>query len=90
MKVIGRQLIAQAPLSLTAKRRLSLWISQLKELRPASSAELSATFPESELGEGDEIVFRFPQSGVRVETLTSVSLGIVCIEHIYPEEVILR
>lgn len=86
MKIIGRKVLAECEVGPAARKRLALWVKQLKEARWTSFANLRASHPDAkELG-NSRFGFRFEDTGIEVEALASLELGIICIEKVVEQK----
>lgn len=82
MKIIGRKVLTESEVTPAAKKRLALWVKQLREARWSSFATIQISHPDAkELG-NSRFGFCFEDTGVEVEALASLELGIICIEKV--------
>ena len=87
MKVVGRKILADSDVAPLAKRRLALWVKQMKDARFSSLAHLKVAFPNiRELG-NNRVSFPFADSGIEVETFACFDHEIMCIDKIVEQDV---
>lgn len=87
MKIVGRKIVAECDASPPAKKRLALWVKQLADARWTTISHLKASHPEAkELG-NSRFGFPFKNSGIEVEALACLELGVICIEKVVEQKV---
>lgn len=82
MKLIGRKILANADITVPARRRLALWAKQITEADWDSLTSATIGFPQARTINGCRVVFPFAQFGLTVTALLSFEMGIVYVEEV--------
>ena len=78
--------MAECEVAPAARKRLALWVKQLKEVSWTSFASIKSSHPDvKELG-NSRFGFRFEDTGIEVEALASLELGVICIEKVMEQK----